>query len=131
LRISGPQLVGLRADGITEDWDTLTSIENLNGSRWDDTLTGDAGDNVLTGNAGGDTLTGGAGNDTFVYRDASHGTGDRITDFGRGKDTIDLSAIDSGDGRAGGFNWGATTATANGVWYEERGGNTIVQADVN
>jgi DNA-binding SARP family transcriptional activator len=130
LRILGPQLVGLGAR-MTEEWDTLTSIENVNGSKWDDTLTGDAGDNVLTGNAGGDILTGGAGNDTFVYRDASHGTGDRITDFGHGKDTIDLSAIDSGDGGAGDFNWSATTATVNGVWHEERGGNTVVQADVN
>jgi hypothetical protein len=57
--------------------------------------------------------------------------GDRITDFGHGKDTVDLSAIASGDGGAGDFDWGGTTPTANGVWYEERGGNTIVQADVN
>ncbi len=131
LRILGPQLVGLQADGITEDWETLTSIENVNGSRWDDALTGDAGDNILTGNAGGDTLTGGEGNDTFVYKDASHGTGDRITDFGHGKDKIDVSTINSGDSGVGDFTFNGLTPTPNGIWYMESGGNTIVKADVN
>ena len=46
--------------------DTLTSIENLTGSEYDDTLTGDSGDNVLTGGGGNDTLDGGAGFDTAV-----------------------------------------------------------------
>ncbi|MBC6981709.1 M10 family metallopeptidase C-terminal domain-containing protein [Caulobacter sp. 17J80-11] len=45
--------------------DTLTEIENLTGSRYDDRLTGDAGDNVLSGLGGDDLLDGGAGNDTL------------------------------------------------------------------
>jgi Ca2+-binding RTX toxin-like protein len=45
--------------------DTLTGIENLIGSAFNDKLTGDGNDNVLTGGAGNDTLTGGAGNDTL------------------------------------------------------------------
>ena len=45
--------------------DTLTSIENLTGSAFDDTLTGDADANVLSGRDGDDTLNGGAGNDTL------------------------------------------------------------------
>ena len=45
--------------------DTLSSIENLYGSGFADTLTGNSGDNTLWGGAGNDTLRGGAGNDTL------------------------------------------------------------------
>ena len=47
--------------------DTLTSIENLIGSGYEDTLSGNGEDNVLTGLAGSDTLNGGEGNDTASY----------------------------------------------------------------
>jgi Ca2+-binding RTX toxin-like protein len=47
-----------------EGTDTLTAIENLNGSPLNDNLTGDAGPNVLHGLAGDDTLTGSDGDDT-------------------------------------------------------------------
>ena len=56
--------------------DTLTSIENLIGSSYNDTLTGNAvankieggvGDDFLVGMGGGDTLDGGAGVDTVSY----------------------------------------------------------------
>lgn len=36
--------------------DTLSGIENVTGSAYNDTLTGNAGDNVLTGGAGSDTV---------------------------------------------------------------------------
>ncbi|MBC8038337.1 MAG: hypothetical protein H7X89_14080, partial [Rhizobiales bacterium] len=45
--------------------DTLSSIENLYGSGFADTLTGNSGDNSIWGGAGNDTLRGGAGNDTL------------------------------------------------------------------
>ncbi len=45
--------------------DILTSIENVIGSAYDDTLIGDAGANVLTGEAGDDSLAGGGGIDTL------------------------------------------------------------------
>lgn len=45
--------------------DTLTNIENVNGSAFDDTITGNAGANVLNGGGGNDILAGGAGNDTM------------------------------------------------------------------
>jgi len=45
--------------------DTLMSIENLEGSAHDDTLTGNAAANRLIGGAGNDRLNGGGGNDTL------------------------------------------------------------------
>src|SRR3546814_15995539 len=46
--------------------DTLSGIENLTGSNYDDTLTGDGGNNSLTGGTGNDTLNGEGGNDTLT-----------------------------------------------------------------
>lgn len=43
--------------------DVYASIENLNGSNFDDLLIGDAGPNRLEGRSGNDTLVGGQGND--------------------------------------------------------------------
>ncbi|NBU29839.1 MAG: proprotein convertase P, partial [Caulobacteraceae bacterium] len=43
--------------------DTLTGIENLTGSNFNDSLIGDAGDNILLGGNGNDVLEGRAGND--------------------------------------------------------------------
>ena len=62
--------VSLALQGAAQDTggagsDTLTSIENLTGSAFDDTLTGDGNANILSGLAGDDTLNGGAGNDTL------------------------------------------------------------------
>ncbi|MGV1831214.1 beta strand repeat-containing protein [Agrobacterium vitis] len=45
--------------------DVFTSIENVEGSAYADTLTGDTGANVLSGGAGDDMLVGGAGADTL------------------------------------------------------------------
>ncbi|WP_276576854.1 S8 family serine peptidase [Bradyrhizobium sp. 1] len=83
--------------------DAYISIEDLQGSYFNDTLTGDAGDNRIQGLNGQDTLTGGGGDDTFVFAHASDigggatGTAsDVITDFSAG-DIIDLSGIDAID----------------------------------
>jgi Ca2+-binding RTX toxin-like protein len=46
--------------------DTLSNIENLTGSAFNDTLTGNAAANILSGDAGNDLLVGGAGADTLV-----------------------------------------------------------------
>jgi Ca2+-binding RTX toxin-like protein len=45
--------------------DALFNLENLTGSRFDDTLIGNNGDNLLNGGQGIDTLTGGDGNDIY------------------------------------------------------------------
>ena len=49
-------------DGNHALGDTLTGIENLAGSNFNDVLTGNSGANVLNGLAGDDTITAGAGN---------------------------------------------------------------------
>lgn len=65
---------------------------NATGNDLDNTLKGNIGDNVLSGLEGYDLLTGGAGADVFVFR--TGGATDRVTDFGRGADRIDLSAFE-------------------------------------
>ncbi|WP_062762132.1 calcium-binding protein [Falsirhodobacter sp. alg1] len=82
--------------------DTYSSIENLTGSKFNDTLRGNQNANTiiggtgndklfgadgadkLQGGAGNDTLTGGAGADRFIFN-SGH---DRITDFQDGIDTL-------------------------------------------
>jgi Ca2+-binding RTX toxin-like protein len=86
LRIVGPQAVG-GSLGI----DNLISIENLIGTRFDDTLIGDLNDNVLRGGVlGNDTLIGNGGNDTLVGN-----TGDDVLDGGGGGDTADFSGANA------------------------------------
>jgi Ca2+-binding RTX toxin-like protein len=74
--------------------DTLSGLENLIGSQFNDTLTGTSGSNLLIGLGGNDRLTGAGGNDTFLFLP---GFGkDTITDFAAGPNSIahDLIAFD-------------------------------------
>jgi Ca2+-binding RTX toxin-like protein len=78
--------------------DTFTSIENLSGSIYGDTLIGDAVANVIAGGAGHDVLTGLGGADFFKYQLKpgallSEAHSDTITDFIPGEDQIDLSDL--------------------------------------
>ncbi|MEL6224442.1 MAG: GDSL-type esterase/lipase family protein, partial [Cyanobacteria bacterium J06627_8] len=96
------------------DWlgggtDTLSNIDNLVGSFYDDTLVGNSSDNILNGGEGNDilrgglgndTLAGGLGNDTFVL-ETNSGT-DIIFDFDSGIDILGLS---------GGLSFGDLTLT--------------------
>lgn len=52
--------------GGSAQGDTLSRIENLLGSRFDDTLIGDDEENIFVGGAGDDTLLGDKGKDTLV-----------------------------------------------------------------
>jgi len=95
--------------------DTLTSMENLIGSNFNDILIGTNGANRLEGGNGKDSFNGGAGADTFVYGLVSHspvGAGrDSITGFEgagvAGGDVIDLTGIDANATVAGAqaFTW--------------------------
>jgi len=58
--------------------DTLSGIENLNGTGFADIFIGDAGNNVLIGNGGDDVLVGGAGSD--------------LLSGGQGTDTVSYAA---------------------------------------
>lgn len=53
--------------------DTITGVENIIGSGYNDNLTGTAGANVVEGGAGADTMDGGAGTDTASYAGATAG----------------------------------------------------------
>jgi hypothetical protein len=72
---------GVATGGALED--------RILGSATADTLRGMAGDDFLHDGAGADLLYGGAGADVFVF--ARDGAQDRIADFEKGIDRIDLS----------------------------------------
>ncbi|WP_310734336.1 Ig-like domain-containing protein [Ideonella livida] len=72
--------------------DTLSNVENLTGSGYDDSLTGDGSFNLLDGGAGHDTLDGGDGADTLLGG-AGHdsllaGAGNDVLTGGGGNDTL-------------------------------------------
>jgi serralysin len=71
--------------------DTLIQIENLTGSKFNDTLVGNSGANVLDGGLGSDTLRGSNGSDTFAFTTAL-GTSnvDTVADFNVAADTFRL-----------------------------------------
>lgn len=63
----------------------------LFGDSGNDTLHGGSQHDLINGGAGDDILTGGNGADVFVFEAVSDT--DTITDFGKGADQIDLSAL--------------------------------------
>ncbi|MEH2920299.1 serralysin family metalloprotease [Samsonia erythrinae] len=109
------------------------------GNDVDNILQGGAGNDVIFGGSGADTLTGGAGKDIFVYAFASDSSAtsgyDVITDFQRGIDKIDLSALNqngdfrfvddafTGRGNEAILNWDAGTNTSN-LWLHMEGQTT-------
>jgi Ca2+-binding RTX toxin-like protein len=106
--VGGPTSSGGHAAG-----DTLTGIENLIGSDFNDTLTGDANDNVIYGLDNHDSIFGGDGNDTlyggggidYMYGENGNDTlygGDNFDQMygGNGDDT--LYGGDAGDKIYGG-----------------------------
>ncbi|RVU16135.1 beta strand repeat-containing protein [Methylobacterium oryzihabitans] len=82
-----------KGGGGDAEGDTLTGIENVQGSSYADILIGDAGANriqglngsdILKGGGGADTLDGGAGIDTVSYSNATAGV---AVDLGTGQGT--------------------------------------------
>ncbi len=78
-------------DTIGAGKDTLSGIEHLYGSKFNDVLTGDANNNYLWGDAGDDKLYGGAGDDHL-----SGGPGVNVIDGGDGWDTVDYAFSTTG-----------------------------------
>jgi Ca2+-binding RTX toxin-like protein len=58
---------------VLSSTDTLVSIENVIGSRYNDTITGDAGNNIIAGLGGADTINGRGGIDTIDYSASANG----------------------------------------------------------
>jgi Ca2+-binding RTX toxin-like protein len=90
--------VNLAMNTATDGWggiwgllgtDTLISIENVEGSSFNDTLIGDANANVIDGGGGIDTLTGGGSID--VFRFGSSAANNTVTDFD--DDVLDFSPL--------------------------------------
>lgn len=117
----------------------------LAGLDGNDRLYGDAGNDTLDGGAGRDYLTGGAGNDIFMFKSVADigtrsSTRDVITDFTKGQDKIDLSALDASSKVSGdqafslltGENQAFSKTAGELAWRIEEGRNqTIIQGDTN
>jgi hypothetical protein len=118
----------------------LAGNDILSGAAGDDTLQGGVGNDVLTGGHGVDQLFGGEGSDTFRYAkatDSSVVTGvDRIHDFTKGEDKIDLGDISNNELTGGHTTFaflgtGDFTGKGPEVRFETSGDVTTVFADVN
>lgn len=96
-----------------EGTDTILAIENIIGTRFNDSVT-DAGyysnvHNFFDGGLGNDTLTGGSGNDTLIG-----GKGNDVLSGGVGVDTADYSGNTSA-GVVGGIASGTLTSADSGT----------------
>lgn len=114
--------------------DTLTGNEaanRLESGAGNDTLVGNGGSDILVGGAGKDSMTGGAGADTFVFQaNSDSATGlnrDIVTDFAKGSDLIDLSALNASK------FIGTSLFSGQGgqVRYATFNGGTIIELDAN
>jgi Ca2+-binding RTX toxin-like protein len=78
---------------IGEGSDTLTNIEDVEGSRHDDVLTGNAGPNTFWAHAGKDVIDGGGGTDAVSYFYSANGVTASLatgTATGEGADTLTM-----------------------------------------
>jgi serralysin len=103
----------------------------LDGGAGNDRIDGGGGNDTLIGGRGTDTLTGGAGADIFQFlSNADSGVGlgrDLITDFEKGSDKIDLSALEAS--RFIGSS--AFTGRLGEVRFAAFNGGTIIEVDTN
>jgi hypothetical protein len=86
--------------------DSLSNVENLTGSAYDDTLTGDGGRNTLNGGIGHDSLSGGAGADVLqgqagndtLYANSVGSCADGAVDQIKGGPNSDTAYYNAADG---------------------------------
>jgi Ca2+-binding RTX toxin-like protein len=126
--------------------DTLSGVENVIAGKYNDIVKGSTVSNVLTGGLGSDSLYGGVDKvrDVFDFNAIAESkvgtTRDKVYDFSKGIDDIDLKTIDA-DSKVSGnqaFKFTGTKATVNSIWYavKDVDGSTktndiIVYGDVN
>jgi hypothetical protein len=113
-------LIGTSSNNIINAYGGRDVIEGKAGN---DTLNGGRGNDLLAGGSGADLLIGGAANDTFVYTDFND-KGDTITDFGVGRDVLDLTTLFDNLGYAG-----ANPIAAGYMQFVQSGTDTQVQID--
>jgi serralysin len=105
----------------------------LTGGANNDSLDGGEHNDTLNGGAGNDLLRGGNGNDVFLFGEI--GGSDRIFDFAKGQDKVNLAAIDAVTGGAdNAFSFigaGAFGHVAGQLRSYSSGGNNWVAGDVN
>lgn len=95
-----------RALAGNDRFDLGAYADHAQGRGGHDTMYGNGGNDTLDGGMGQDVMYGGAGADVFVLKSVAElgrteATTDTISDFTRGMDRIDLSAIDATSGVAG------------------------------
>jgi len=97
-RLNGFDAVHINSEFADQDSDhdpvlaRFDLINVINGTSGRDTLVGTAFGDRIIGGLGGDILTGGGGINEFVYTNITD-SGDRITDFTPGSDTIVLTQL--------------------------------------
>ncbi|WP_265502089.1 M10 family metallopeptidase C-terminal domain-containing protein [Paracoccus beibuensis] len=100
----------------------------LRGEQGADWLFGREGNDTLVGGIGPDRLEGGAGRDVFRFlavHDSRPGAADRIVDFRRGEDLLDLRPLDVDYTGSGGFSGGRS------VRWQHVGAETHVFLDLD
>jgi serralysin len=107
--------------------------DTLTGGADADSLDGGAHNDLLNGGAGDDLLRGGSGRDTFLFGET--GGDDRIFDFAKGQDKVDLSGIDAvaggGDNAFAFIGASAFGGVAGQLRAYSSGGSHYVAGDVN
>jgi Ca2+-binding RTX toxin-like protein len=146
-KIAGDVLLGDGNDtfrgkggGISSDVFGEVGNDKLIGGKKNDTLNGGDGLDLIRGGRGKDKLFGGADDDGFDFnsiKDSVRGSKrDKIMDFVRGDDEIDLRGIDAKKGVGGNnkFNFIGRSDfhdKKGELRYEDKGAKVIVQGDVN
>jgi len=117
--------------------DTLSSIEAVVGSNYNDVLTGNSGNNTLDGGLGADTMNGGDGSDTYIVDNVGDVVAESYNDALGGVDTV-LSSVNHTLGfgienltLTGSANINGTGNGNNNVLTGNSGNNTLSGGDGN